>query len=120
MEFSAEEFHDVITIHYGELPSNFPQKCDGCDAPFTLQHALSCKKGGLVIIRHNEVQDKLAHLATKAFTPSAVRDEPLICSSCIADTEKLLTPKEANQKDPTTQEVAPEDERGDRRLIRGF
>jgi hypothetical protein len=78
-ELSAEEFCDALTICYGELPSNFPHKCDGCDAHFTLQHTLGCKKGGRIIFCHNKVQDnKLAHLATKAFTPSAVGDKPLI------------------------------------------
>jgi hypothetical protein len=118
-ELSTEEFCDAITIRYGELPLNFPQKYDGYDAPFTLQHALGCKKGGLVILRHNEVCDKLAHLTTKAFTPSAVCNEPLICFGPVADTEKFLTPKEANQQNPTTQEAAPEDERGGI-LIGGF
>jgi hypothetical protein len=54
-ELSAEEFHDALTIRYGELPSNFPYKLDGCDAHFTLQHALGCKISGLAIFRHNEV-----------------------------------------------------------------
>jgi hypothetical protein len=92
-ELSAEEFHDVLIIQYGELLSNFPLKCDGCNAHFTLQHALGCKKGGLVIFRHKEVQDTLAHsahLATKTFTPSAVHDEPLIRSNCIFEDEKAL------------------------------
>jgi hypothetical protein len=119
-ELSAEEFRDALTIRYGELPSNFPTHCDGCDAHFTLQHALACKKGGLVIFRHNEVRDELAHLATKAFTPSAVRDEPLILSGRVAEKVKPLEPSSANnQQEPTTQEAAPEDERGDL-LIRGF
>ncbi len=51
-ELSAKEFRDALTIRYGELPSNFPHKCDGCNAHFTLQHALGCKKGGLIIFRH--------------------------------------------------------------------
>jgi hypothetical protein len=37
-----------------------------------------CKTGGLVIIRHNEIADELADLASKALTPSAVRDKPSI------------------------------------------
>ncbi len=56
-ELSAKEFRDALTMRYGERPSNFPTHCDGCDAHFTLQHALACKKGGLVIFRHNEVRD---------------------------------------------------------------
>jgi hypothetical protein len=55
MELSAEEFYDALTIRYNELPSNFPHKCDGCDAHFTLQHALGCKKGGIVIFCQNKV-----------------------------------------------------------------
>jgi hypothetical protein len=77
-KLSAEEFRDTLIMQYGERPSNFPHTCDGCDAPFSLQHALGCKKGGLVIFRHNEVRDELAHLAAKSFTPSAVCDEPII------------------------------------------
>jgi hypothetical protein len=118
-ELSAEEFRDALIMRYGERPSNLPRECDGCDAPFSLQHALGCKKGGLVIFRHNEVRDELAHLAAKAFTPSAVRDEPLIRSGRVAEKVNVLASKDANQPDPTTQEAAPEDERGDL-LIRGF
>jgi hypothetical protein len=61
----------------------------------------------------------LAQLATKAFTPSTVRDEHLIRSGRVVENEKVLAPKNTNQQDPTTQEGAPEDERGDL-LIRGF
>jgi hypothetical protein len=35
-----------------------------------------CKKGGIVICHHNEIKDELVALAAKAFTPSAVHDEP--------------------------------------------
>jgi hypothetical protein len=75
-------------MRYAETPHNFPDKCDGWDAHFSLQHALRCKKGGLVIFRHDEIRDELVNLASRAFTPSAVRDEPLI-HGCA--TEKVKT-----------------------------
>jgi hypothetical protein len=59
-------------------------------SPFTLQHALACKKGGLVIFRHNEIRDELVNLAGKALTPSAVRDEPLIKPSRVKESEKRM------------------------------
>ena len=35
-------------------------------------------KGGLLLARHNELRDEVADHATKAFSPNAVRDDPLI------------------------------------------
>jgi hypothetical protein len=36
------------------------------------------------------VREELVHLATKVFTPSAVRNEPLICSGRAAENKKAL------------------------------
>jgi hypothetical protein len=92
---------DALTIRYGELPSNFPLKCDGCDAHFTLQHALGCKKGGLVIVWHNEVQDELAHLAAKAFTPQQYATNPSFALAALLRTRKVWFPREpANRIQP--------------------
>jgi hypothetical protein len=102
-ELSAEEFRDALTICYGELPSNIPHKCDGCDAHFALQHALGCKKGGLVnVFCHNKVRDKLA-----------VRNKSLIQSCYFAEGEKASAAKETNQQEPTTQEASLGDRFGD-------
>jgi hypothetical protein len=35
-ELSAQEFRDALSMRYGETPPDFPARCDGCDAPFTL------------------------------------------------------------------------------------
>ena len=40
-----------------------PALCDGCGSQFTTGHALDCRKGGLVIQRHNEIRDALGDLA---------------------------------------------------------
>ena len=53
-------------------------QASGCGAKFALDHALTCKKGGLVIGRHDEVKNELADMAIKAYRPSMVRDEPMI------------------------------------------
>jgi hypothetical protein len=46
--------------------------------PSFQHHALSCKKGGLVLLCRNEICDELGDLASKGLIPSAVRDEPRI------------------------------------------
>ncbi len=38
--------------------------CDGCGTRFDLSHALSCRKGGLVTRRHNEIRDTIASLSS--------------------------------------------------------
>ena len=75
---SAQEFRDGLYLRYGMEPPRLPSRCDGCHGTFSKGHALSCKKGGLVLLRHNDLRDELAALASKALTPSSVREEPRI------------------------------------------
>ena len=79
-DLSAEEFRDSLRLRYGLPPRTLPSKCDGCSQPFSVEHALSCKTGGLVTLRHNDVAYEWHQLCAKALTPSAVTDEPLIHS----------------------------------------
>ena len=80
-DLSAEEFRDSIRIRYGLTPVGLPTKCDGCSQKFTVSHAMACKKGGLIVLRHNEVMAEWHHLCATGLTPSSVSDEPLIHSS---------------------------------------
>eukprot|EP00978_Attheya_sp_CCMP212_P019803 scaffold55888_cov35-Attheya_sp.AAC.1 len=81
-EVSAKEFCNATHLLYAQVPPNFPTTCDGCSCNnFSVQHALSCKVGGLIISRH-EIKDKLVQLAGKALKPSAIHDEPLIINGC--------------------------------------
>eukprot|EP00804_Cyclotella_cryptica_P008690 CCRYP_018533-RD/>CCRYP_018533-RD protein AED:0.12 eAED:0.12 QI:0/-1/0/1/-1/1/1/0/466 len=75
---SLQEWHDNLSLRYGKTPRGLPRKCDGCGAGFTVEHGLSCKKGGLVSIRHDDVRDEWAHLCGLALTSSRVTTEPLI------------------------------------------
>ena len=54
-------FRDAIALRYGWQPKNTPTHCT-CGSKFSVQHALSCPKGGFPTMRHNEVRDLTAHL----------------------------------------------------------
>ena len=69
---SENEFHD----RYGLPITNLPVKCDGCGEDFHDQHALICKKGGLITQRHNEIKDLLGDLSCLAWPYT--QKEPLI------------------------------------------
>ena len=58
-----------------------PPSYDGCGAPSSLNRALICKKGGLIIQRHNELRDAIGDLA--ALVWRHVHCEPIIkdCSN---------------------------------------
>ena len=75
---SAEEWRDNARLRYGLKPIGLCTHCDGCGAGFTVEHGLSCKKGGLVGIRHDDVRDEAGALAAMALTNSKVSYEPTI------------------------------------------
>ena len=50
--------------------------CDGCGAPFSLQHGLNCAKGGLVKKGCNDLRDSNAQIADVA--SSGVTIEPIL------------------------------------------
>ena len=77
-EFSNHEWRDSFLLRFSLSPLGLPLKCDGCGVDFSINHALKCKYGGLIILRHDEVTRELIELGTMALRPAAVRDEPLI------------------------------------------
>ena len=70
-----------------------------------------------MIFRHNEIRDELVDLASKAFTPSAARDEPLIHGR--ANENAKTSPTASTNQNIDEEAATGEDERGDL-LIRGF
>ena len=57
-------FHDALALRYGWAPSEMPSKC-ACGNNLSVEHALSCAKGGFPSIRHNEIRDLTATLLTE-------------------------------------------------------
>jgi len=79
-ELSAEEFRDSLRLRFDLAPQALPAKCDACDCKFDVAHALSCKKGGLIARRHNDVKAEWHHLCAQALSRGAVSDEPNLIS----------------------------------------
>ena len=57
-------FVDAIHLRYGWLPRDMPTLC-ACGVKFTVEHSLSCLKGGFIHGRHNELRDFTANLLTE-------------------------------------------------------
>ena len=70
---NKKEFRDAICLRYGKELKGLPSKCP-CGQNFNLTHALNCKTGGFVIIRHNRIRDFEAELLKK--TCNDVEIEP--------------------------------------------
>lgn len=79
-ELSLEEFRDNTRLRFGLVPLNLPCQCDGCEHSFNVDHALTCKQGGLIGLRHDDSKYEFNDMCAKALKPSAVSDEPLIHS----------------------------------------
>ena len=70
------EFRDALSVRYNKNLNASPTFCDGCQSSFTLRHALACKKGGLLTLRHNEIMDAVGKLASLVWKD--VHREPVI------------------------------------------
>ena len=56
---NKKEFTDAITLRYGWPLDGLPNNCT-CGTRFDVEHALTCKRGGFVCMRHDEVRDLTA------------------------------------------------------------
>ena len=54
-------FRDALCLRYGWHPPNLPSHCI-CNQKFTVEHALSCSRGGFPLIRHHELRDITAEM----------------------------------------------------------
>lgn len=55
------EFHDALYLRYGWDIKNAPKSCV-YGSSFSIDHAMTCKRGGFVIVKHNELRDITAKL----------------------------------------------------------
>ena len=82
-DLTAQEFRDVLVVHYKKpLLANLPH-CNGCGVPSSLDRLLSCKKGSLIVQRHNELHDALGNLV--ALLWGQVRCEPVVSENSVDD-----------------------------------
>ena len=72
---NKEEFWDALRIRYNWPLPRLPSEC-ACGCKFDLSHALSCKKGGFIALRHNEVRDITALFLKEVCHD--VKKEPLL------------------------------------------
>ncbi|KAL5467006.1 hypothetical protein EMCRGX_G031171 [Ephydatia muelleri] len=72
-DLSATEFRDSLALRYHQPLLRLPALCG---SRFSTGHALDCRKGGLVIERHNQIRDALGYLTSIAY--NEVVREPII------------------------------------------
>ena len=113
---SADEWRDNVRLRYNHSPLDMPTTCDGCGARMTVDHALSCKTGGLVHIRHDDVADEWRHLCGTALSHCRVGREPLIHSCVHRRGRNAADASAPDSSTPTTDSLHPPattEERGD-------
>ena len=53
---TKQQFWDLLRMRYGWQLKRLPANCE-CGVTFSTEHALSCKKGGFVSLRHNQFRN---------------------------------------------------------------
>ena len=91
-ELTKREFCDAIKIRYNWPLDRITSQCI-CGASLDVTHALSCKKGGLITLRQNEVKDLTSELFDEVCVD--VRKEPVLQEVKNED----LTPEASKSKE---------------------
>ena len=61
---SKGEFRDALALRFNHNIKGLPSKCP-CGQRFDVTHAMNCKRGGFVVMRHNNIRDFEANLLKK-------------------------------------------------------
>ena len=64
LDLNKGQFADALCIRYNQPIRNLPSKCP-CGEKFDVEHALSCKKGGFIAQRHDNLRDILTILLNR-------------------------------------------------------
>ena len=65
-----------MAVRYNRQPLQAPSAC-ACGMKFSIEHALSCPKGGFPSILRNEVRDLTANLLTEVSNDVCIEPELL-------------------------------------------
>ena len=82
-DLSWEEFQDNLRLRYVLMPQVIPETCDSCGKKFSIEHALSFPKGGIVLARHDDASKEWGALGARSLVPSAITYEPKINSRSV-------------------------------------
>jgi len=95
MDFSLnkEEFQDALRLRYNVKLENLPAKCF-CGDAFNINHALTCKKGGFISERHDNIKNILTKLLCKV--GKGMESEPHLLG-LTGETFDLRTANTANE-----------------------
>ena len=88
----SSEFTDGIKIRSGSLPDNLYKNFDGYQfsKQFRVEHSLTCKKGVLIIKRHNDLRYELFNII-KVFTPeNLIELEPFIHHKRVYESQNTI------------------------------
>ena len=80
---NSQEFHDALCLRYNLPLPSMPTFC-ACGKQNSVDHALSCMKGGYTIMRHNNVRDTEAALLQEVCKDVTI-EPPLIPSKELGD-----------------------------------
>ena len=89
-DLNKREFRDALRLrYYWPIPDNPSVRV--CGSMFTVDHALICQRGGLVIQRHNEIRNLQAELLDMVCYDVQAKSLPGACQGLIKPLMHALT-----------------------------